>query len=64
MNLGNYPDKSLETEHGDYRKALESVKNGIDPQAPPPESSEASSEPEILTVADLKVKYVGHTSHR
>jgi hypothetical protein len=24
MNLGNYPDKSLETAHGDYREALES----------------------------------------
>jgi len=60
LNLGNYPDKSLETAHDDYRKALELVKNGIDPQAPPPGSSTEPSEPEKLTVADLKVKYVGH----
>ena len=60
MSLGNYPDKSLETAHEDYRKALESVKAGIDPQAPFPETPTTPSKPEIRTVADLKSKYVEH----
>jgi len=62
MNLGNYPDKSLEAAHEDYRKAVDLVKNGIDPQAPPPEPPQVAveAEPETTTVAALKKKYVAH----
>jgi hypothetical protein len=59
MNLGIYPDKPLERAHKDYLEAAAFVKDGIDPQAPPPPSP-AAEEPEILTVADLKKKYVEH----
>jgi len=60
MNLGNYPDKSLERAHDDYRNALDLVKTGIDPQAPPPEPKATAAEPEISTVTDLKSKYIQH----
>jgi len=63
MNLGNYPDKSLEHAHDDYRKAVDLVKQGIDPQAPPP-SPKVSAEPEPVTVAVLKKRYIKHiTTH-
>ena len=60
MNLGNYPDKSLEDAHNDYRKAVELTKSGIDPQAPPPEPPPIPLEPEVFTVSDLKTLYVKH----
>lgn len=50
MNLGNYPEKSVEAAHGAYRAAVDLIKNGIDPQMPlePPPIP-----PEQLTVAKL-----------
>ena len=56
MNLGIYPEKSLERAHKDYLEAASLVKDGIDPQAAPP----AAVEPERMTIADLKSKYVEH----
>lgn len=60
MNLGNYPEKSLVAAHEDYRKAVELVKNGIDPQTPPSEPAIEPAEPEVLTVLALKSLYVEH----
>jgi hypothetical protein len=57
MNLGIYPDKSLERAHKDYLEAASLVKDGIDPQAPP---LPAVVEPDKMTVTDLKLKYVEH----
>lgn len=59
LNLGIYPDKSLERAHKDYLEAAALVKDGIDPQTPPPPPP-AVVEPEKTTVADLKEKYIKH----
>jgi hypothetical protein len=60
MNLGIYPDKSLERAHKDYLEAAALVKDGIDPQAPPPPPPATVVEPEKTTVSDLKKKYIKH----
>lgn len=60
LNLGNYPDKSLEAAHDDYRKAVELVKKGIDPMAPPPAPQPEPAKKEALTVSGLKALYVKH----
>lgn len=62
MCLGNYPDVSLEEAHEKYRKAVDLVKNGVDPLGGRAElePTAAKPEPTILTVSRLKDLYIDH----
>ena len=63
LNLGIYgppPDTSLANARLKYAEAFALVKAGIDPQALPPEPPAIPTEPERMTIADLKSKYVEH----
>jgi len=60
MHLGNYPLVSLAEARERYLNAASTAAKNIDPQAPPPESTPESKEPEITTVTDLKSKYLQH----
>ena len=63
LNLGIYgppPDTSLADARQKHAEAFAQVKSGIDPKTPPLEPSAIPNEPERMTVADLKLKYVEH----
>lgn len=63
LNLGIYgppPDTSLADARQKHAEAFAQVKSGIDPQASAPDPPDAPVEPERLTVAKLKSKYIEH----
>lgn len=56
MNLGSYPDVSLETARDRFETAKKKVKNGIDPLAE--EEAKAEARRNTPTVADLTAEYI------
>lgn len=56
MNLGGYPDVTLETARGKFEAAKKKVKNGVDPVAELDAQVEARSN--ALTVAKLIMEYI------
>ncbi|QWV98805.1 integrase arm-type DNA-binding domain-containing protein [Geomonas nitrogeniifigens] len=56
MNLGSYPDVSLETARGRFEEARKKVKNGINPVAEMEEAAEERRK--APTVADLCAEYI------
>ncbi len=56
MNLGSYPDVTLETARGKFEEAKKKVKNGIDPMAEKEQAAEARRK--AFTVADLVDEYI------
>lgn len=62
-NLGIYgpsPGVSLKEARQKHAAEYSKVKSGIDPMTPPPEPPPTPEEPEVLTVASLKMKYLEH----
>ncbi|MEZ4484356.1 MAG: integrase arm-type DNA-binding domain-containing protein [Syntrophotaleaceae bacterium] len=58
LNLGNYPDTSLQEAHDSYRRAVELVKGGIDPQEPLSAANQMDTSG--LSVAELISMYLEH----
>ena len=56
MNLGGYPDVTLETARGKFEDAKKKVKNGIDPMAEKEQAAEERRK--APTVADLVDEYI------
>ena len=53
MNLGNYPDVTLETARGKFDEARKSVKNGTDPMAEKEQAAEVRRKaPDVATLID------------
>ena len=62
MNLGNYPEVTLETSRGRFEEARRKVKNGIDPMLEKEEAAEARRK--APTVTDLVEEYVERHARR
>lgn len=62
MNLGSYPDVTLETARGKFEDAKKKVKNGIDPVAEKEQAVEDRRN--ASTVADLIDKYIERYAKR
>ena len=62
MNLGGYPDVTLETARGKFEEAKKRVKNGIDPLAENEEKAETRRK--APTVADLVNDYIERHAKR
>jgi len=60
LNLGNYPDTTLEDAHAAYRNAYGLVRKGQDPQGRPPGEQGSFIDPEKLTVTELSLHYIEH----
>ena len=60
LNLGNYPSTSLAEAREKYLGAAGLAAKQIDPMATPEEPTQLPSDPEMITIADLKSRYVEH----
>lgn len=57
LNLGNYPDVSLEEAHSKFRAAVDLVASGIDPMVPQKATPETMEAPTV-TVSIMKNEYI------
>jgi len=63
LNLGNYPEMSLQDAHEKYRRAFDLVKNGKDPQLQILERYAQIIDPKNMTVSMLSSRYVDHIAN-